>query len=67
MVLLREIEVENIVRKILSNDGFSVIPRVREQEVDIQATIDKLKKLDKDREELELKVKQDLKELGFRI
>ncbi len=38
-----------------------------EEEVDIQATIDELKKLDKDREELELKVKTDLKELGFKI
>ena len=38
-----------------------------EEEIDIQATIDELKKLDKDREELELKVKQDLKELGFKI
>jgi hypothetical protein len=37
MALLREIEVENIVRKILSNDGFSVVPRVREQGVDIVA------------------------------
>ena len=38
-----------------------------EEEVDIQATIDELKKLDKNREDLELKVKQDLKELGFNI
>lgn len=38
-----------------------------EEEVDIQATIDELKKLDKEKEELELKVKADLKELGFKI
>ncbi len=37
MVLLREIEVENIVRNFLSNDGFSVVPRVREQGIDIVA------------------------------
>jgi len=37
MVLLREIEVENIVRKILSKDGFVVVPRVRAQGVDIIA------------------------------
>ena len=37
MVLLREIEVENIVRQTLVNDGFSVVPRVREQGVDIIA------------------------------
>ena len=38
-----------------------------EEEIDIQATINELKKLDKDRDELELKVKQDLKELGFKV
>ena len=38
-----------------------------EEVVDIQATINELKKLDKDREGLELKVKADLKELGFKI
>ncbi|MCV0392107.1 MAG: type I restriction-modification system subunit M [Nitrosopumilus sp.] len=38
-----------------------------EEEIDIQATIDELKKLDKERDELELKVKQDLKALGFKI
>lgn len=38
-----------------------------EEEVDIQAIIDELKKLDKDREGLELKIKQDLTELGFKI
>lgn len=40
MVLLREIEVENLVRKFLQNDGFSVIPRVREQGIDIIARKD---------------------------
>ncbi len=38
-----------------------------EEEIDIQATIDELKKLDKERDEIELKVKQDLKELGFKV
>ena len=38
-----------------------------EEEIDIQATIDKLKKLDKKRDKIELKVKQDLKELGFKV
>ena len=38
-----------------------------EEEIDIQATIDELKKLDKERDELELKVKKDLVELGFKI
>jgi len=38
-----------------------------EEEVDIQETINDLNKLDKEREKLELKVKQDLKELGFKI
>lgn len=38
-----------------------------EEEIDIQATIDELKKLDKKRDTLELKSKQDLKGLGFRV
>jgi len=38
-----------------------------EEIVDIQATINELKKLDTERDELELKVKQDLKELGFKV
>lgn len=38
-----------------------------EEPVDIQATIDEIKKLDKQREELEKKVNADLKELGFRV
>jgi hypothetical protein len=37
MVLLREIEVENILRESLKKDGFTVVPRVREQGVDIIA------------------------------
>lgn len=40
MVLLREIEVECIVRDILKKEGFSVVPRVREQRVDITARKD---------------------------
>ena len=38
-----------------------------EEEIDIQSTINELKKLDKERNDLELKTKQDLKELGFMI
>jgi len=37
MALLREIEVENIVREFLKKDGFAVAPRVRAQGVDIVA------------------------------
>ena len=38
-----------------------------EEEIDIQDTIDELKKLEKEREEIELKVQADLKELGFKV
>lgn len=38
-----------------------------EEEIDIQAAINELKKLEKEREEVELKVKQDLKELQFKV
>jgi type I restriction enzyme M protein len=38
-----------------------------EEEVDIQDTIDDLKKLEKEKQEIELKVNENLKELGFRI
>ena len=38
-----------------------------EEEIDIQATIDELKKLDKEREKIELQVNKDLKELGFKV
>jgi len=38
-----------------------------EEEIDIQKTVDELKKLDKEREDLEDKVKKDLKELGIKI
>ena len=38
-----------------------------EEEIDIQGVIDELKKLDKQRDELESKVNADLKELGFKI
>lgn len=38
-----------------------------EEEIDIQETIDELKKLEKEREKIEVKVTTDLKELGFKI
>jgi len=38
-----------------------------EEEIDIQATVDDLNKLEKEREELEIKVRQDLKELKFKV
>ena len=38
-----------------------------EEEVDIQKTIDDLKKLEKERQELEIQVYTDLKELGFTV
>jgi len=38
-----------------------------EEPVDIQETIDGLKKLDGEREEIEVKVAADLKELGFKV
>lgn len=38
-----------------------------EEEIDIQDTINDLKKLEKEQEEIELKVKAELKELGFKI
>jgi len=38
-----------------------------EEEIDIQTTIDELKKLEKEREELEMKVRKDLKELQFSV
>jgi len=38
-----------------------------EEEIDIQQTIDELKKLDKEREKIEAKVTVDLKELGFKV
>ena len=38
-----------------------------EEEIDIQKTVDDLKKLEKEREDLEDKVKKDLKELGIKI
>ncbi|ABX12502.1 type I restriction-modification system, M subunit [Nitrosopumilus maritimus SCM1] len=58
--------------EIRENEFNLNVPRyvdISEEEkiIDIQATIDELKKLDKERDELELKVKQDLKELGFKV
>ena len=38
-----------------------------EEPIDIQETINEIKKLDKQREELETKVNADLKELGFKV
>lgn len=58
--------------EIIENEYNLNIPRYvdisePEEEIDIQATIDELKKLDKEREEIESTVKADLKELGFKI
>jgi type I restriction enzyme M protein len=38
-----------------------------EEEVDIQDTIDELKKLDEQRQEIQIQVDADLKELGFKV
>ena len=38
-----------------------------EEEIDIQGTIDELKKIGKEREEIEAKVMQDLRELQFKV
>ena len=38
-----------------------------EEEIDIQATIDELKKVDKEREKIESQVTADLRELGFKV
>lgn len=38
-----------------------------EEEIDIQKTVDELKKLEKEREDLEDKVQKDLKELGIKV
>ena len=38
-----------------------------EEEIDIQETINELKKLDTEREKIELQVNKDLKELGFKV
>jgi len=38
-----------------------------EEEIDIQSTINELKKLEKERQEIESKVQQDLKELGLKV
>ena len=38
-----------------------------EKEIDVQATINELMNQDKVNEEFELKVKQDIKEVGFRV
>ena len=38
-----------------------------EEEIDIQKTIDEIKKLEKEREEIEAKVREDLKELGIKV
>ena len=38
-----------------------------EEEVDIQKTIDELKKLEKEKQEIEIQVNKNLKELGFKI
>jgi type I restriction enzyme M protein len=38
-----------------------------EEEIDIQATIDELKKLENERHEMEIQVNANLKELGFKV
>lgn len=38
-----------------------------EEEIDIQKTVDALKKLESEKEGIEMKVKQDLKELGIKV
>jgi type I restriction enzyme M protein len=38
-----------------------------EQEIDIQSTINELKKLERERQEIEIQVNSNLKELGFKI
>ena len=38
-----------------------------EEEIDIQKTIDELKKLEKEKQEIEIQVLSNLKELGFQI
>ena len=57
----------------LKENGFNLnVPRYvdiseAEEEIDIQATIDELRKLERERQEIEIQVSGDLKELGFRI
>ena len=41
--------------------------RSPEEEIDIQSAINELKKLEKERAEIESKVHQDLKELGLKV
>jgi len=60
------------IEEIEENDFNLNVPRYvdisePEEEIDIQDTIDELKKLAKEREEIELKVRQDLKELGLKV
>ena len=38
-----------------------------EEEIAIQATIDELKKLEKEKREIEIQVNSNLKELGFKL
>lgn len=38
-----------------------------EDEIDIQATIDELKKLESKKHELEIQVNENLKQLGFKV
>jgi type I restriction enzyme M protein len=38
-----------------------------EEEIDIQTTIDNLKRLEKEKQEIEIQVEENLKELGFKI
>ena len=38
-----------------------------EEEIDIQLTIDELKKLEREKQEIEVQVNTSLKELGFKV
>lgn len=57
----------------LKENGFILnVPRYvdisePEEEIDIQTTIDDLKKLEKEKKELEIQVNTNMKELGFKV
>ncbi|WP_236561750.1 hypothetical protein [Nitrososphaera sp. AFS] len=58
---------------MLKDNEFNLnVPRYVEtsepgNQIDIQATIDELKKLENEKQELEIQVDANLKELGFRV
>lgn len=60
------------IDELKENDFNLNVPRYvdiseSEEEIDIQATINNLKKLEKERQEIEIQVNSNLKELGFKI